>query len=54
MSPTVADEPCFRTVYQLGADWLWFFLVVMAGLLLAAWVGELAVEAIHVAPGASG
>lgn len=43
-----------RTVYQLGGDWLWFFLAVVAGLLLAGWLGELAVEAIRIGPAARG
>ena len=50
MTPIGTNETGLRTVYQLGGDWFWFFLVVIAGLLLAAWAAELAVDAIWIAP----
>lgn len=54
MTPSGTSETGLRTVYQLGGDWVWFFLAVIAGLLLAAWLGGMAVEAIPTAPGTQG
>ncbi len=54
MTPTSPDETGLRTVYQLGGDWVWFFLAVIVGLLLAGWLGGLAVEAIDIMPGVKG
>jgi len=49
-----SDRTGLRTVYHLGGDWLWFFLAVIAGLTLAAWLGGLAAEAVRIAPGVLG
>ena len=54
MIGTDSNETGLGTVYQLGGDWLWFFLAVIAGLLLAAWLGGLALDGVMIAPGARG
>lgn len=37
-----------RTLYELGADRLWFLLAVWVGLLLASWLGERMLESMIV------
>ena len=54
MTPIGPDRNGLRTVYQLGGDWLWFFLAVLVGLVLAGWLGGLAIDAIDLPPGARG
>jgi hypothetical protein len=50
MTPIGGPETGLRTVYQLGGDWVWFFLAVIAGLMLAAWVAGLTLDGLPSAP----
>jgi len=54
MTSVGISDTGLRTVYQLGGDWFWFFLVVIAGLSFAAWAAGLAVDAVPIAPDVRG
>jgi len=54
MTPTATVQTGLRTLYNLGGDWFWFFIALGAGLLLAAWTGGIAFEALVPPHGARG